>query len=209
MRENIFKEKRIMALRHEATQQTTESALPLPDLVALLSEQHSTGSLLATLSWLPRSNKRQSGSYLALVQVEYGKVCVCTITERDTDNTILQGQAAFAALYDLEGITWQVTLADPVQQHAAHPGHGRHTDEMLHPQTDPLLFVSGSIPRRVRPPTREEQARLSRHHLNVLRLIDGQRTPQQIAQLFALTPEQLGTLLRDLLDATLILFYQR
>jgi hypothetical protein len=203
------KEKRIMALKHEVTHQTTESVLPLPDLVALLSEQQKTGSIRSVLSWFPFANKRLTGSYLAHVQVAHGNVSACTITGRDTGSTILQGQAAFAALCTLEGITWLVTLTDPIQHHAAHPVQGLHTDEMPPPQTDPLVFVSVSIPRRLRPPTPEEQTLFSRHHLNVLRLIDGQRTTQQIAQVFVLTPEQLGTILRDLLDATLITFYER
>jgi hypothetical protein len=206
MRENIVKEKRIMALWHEATRQTTESALPLSDLVALLGEQYATGSLRATLSWLLRSNTRQFGSYRAAVQVEQGKVRTCIITERETESLVLQGQTAFATLCTLEDIRWQVSLADPAQRDVALPAHGRHPQQM---QTDPLVFKVGAIPQRVRSPTREEQERLSRQHVNVLRLIDGQRTPQQIARVLALTPEQLGTILRDLLDTTLITFYQR
>jgi hypothetical protein len=178
--------------------------LALPDLVALLVEQRKTGVVSATLTTLLLANAHLTGSYLAEVTVEQGHVRACSITERATGISVLQGQAAFAALCTLEGVCWQVKLAGTFPAYQERPAqfHGR-----LQPQTDPLVFVAGSIPSRLRPPTREEERMLSRQHRNVLRLIDGQRTTQQIAQLLVLTPEQLGTILRDLLDITLIAFY--
>jgi hypothetical protein len=189
-------------VRHEAAHHPTESFLSLPDLVALLTEQQKTGVIVTVLSSLALAKKRLVGSYLAQVMVEQGNVCACFLTERDTGIRVLEGQAAFAALCTLEGVCWQVRVAGTPAEHRPRvlPAEGR--------QTDPLVFVIGSIPHRVQQGT-YDQHRLSRQHLNVLRLIDGQRTTQQIAQLLTLTPEQLGTMLRDLLDDALIAFYKR
>jgi hypothetical protein len=187
----------------------TESLLALPDLVALLGEQQKTGVVSTTLTALPLANKRLTGSYLAQVVVEPGHVRTCSITERETGINILEGQVAFAALCTLEGVCWQVRLAGTLQGYPEHRPRALQTDGRLPSQTDPLVFVVGSIPSRLRQPEREEERTLSRHHRNVLRLIDGRHTTQQIAHLLALTPEQLGTILRDLLDATLIAFYER
>jgi hypothetical protein len=183
----------------------TESVLALPDLVALLAEQQKTGVVSTILASLAFVNKRLTGSYLAEVTVEQGHVRACSITDRTTGISVLEGQAAFAVLCTLEGVCWQVRLA------GTHPGYAERTPQghgKLLSQTDPLIFVAGSIPSRLRQPEREEEHTFSRQHRNVLRLIDGQRSTQQIAHLLALTPEQLGTILRDLLDATLIAFYK-
>jgi hypothetical protein len=199
------KKKEFLVVRHDATDDPTESVLALSDLVVLLGEQQKTCVLVAVLATLPRARKRITGSYLAQVMVEHGHVRACFITERETGINVLEGQAAFAALCMLEGVCWQVRLAGTPLSYGAHDPRALQAEEM--PQTDPLMVVAGSIPYCLRPQTQEEERRLSRQHRNVLRLIDGYRTTGQIAHLLALTPEQFGTILHDLIDDTLIAFY--
>jgi hypothetical protein len=196
-------------VRHDVMYHPTESVLALPDLVALLTEQQKTGVIATVLFSLAFAKKRLTGSYLAEVMVEQGHVRACSITERATGISVLEGQAAFAALCTLQGVCWQVRLAGTSLNAPGHRPHRPQAEGRQLRQTDPLVFVAGSIPYRLRSPEREEPLTLSRQHLNVLRLIDGQRTTQQIAQLLTLTPEQLGTMLRDLLDDALIAFYKR
>jgi hypothetical protein len=186
----------------------TESVLALPDLVTLLVEQQKTGVVSAILVTLALARKRLTGSYLAQVMVEQGQVRACFITEHETGISVLEGQAAFAALCTLEGVCWQVQLAGTPLSYAASTPRALQADGRQPHQTDPLMGVVGSIPHRLRSPMREEERMLSRQHRNVLRLIDGQRTTGQIAHLLALTPEQLGTIVHDLLDDTLIAFYE-
>lgn len=188
-------------MRHEAVYKTTESSLPLLDLVALLAEQRQTGSIHTVLSSL-LLKKNLNGPYLAQILLEQGNVCACSITSRETGFIVLKEQDAFEYLCHLEGITWQLTLGEREIPGELSPRRPIQEPPSYHSQP-----FSKRIPRRVKIPTPQELHMLSsRKHRHVLSLVDGQRTTEEIGRLLSLGASDTENILNEFVSFGLITF---
>ncbi len=164
--------------------------LDLSTLLQILSRQKRSGRLSVDNIHVPSFK----GNVSVVIEIEHGVVRNCQVMQRRV--VVATGQSAIQVLMTLQPGEWHWSSASvpPGQSSALQPSSVERTTQPLSYKPAPT-----AIPRQTSLAQDPKILnRLSRQHRRVLALIDGNRTPSQMASILAMSTAELSRHISDL-----------